>query len=129
MFELNKFKIATLFFVLIFVFAIAAMYSNTKDIVNEKNGYTKSEQNYRQEQKSSKDNNINSNEIVKLKNRISDLEQKVSDITDNENDIDRLNCRIQGYMSGDILVPVSESESLREARENDKELVMLCTFQ
>ncbi len=31
-------------------------------------------------------------------------------------------------MSGDILVPVSEAESMREARENGKELVMLCSF-
>ena len=35
MFELNKFKIITLIIILLFVFAIAAIYSNTKDIVNE----------------------------------------------------------------------------------------------
>ena len=127
MFELNKFKIATLVFILIFVFSIAAMYTNTKDIVNEKTEHPKAEQNYRPEQRSS--SNVNSTEINSLKNRVSDLEQKVSDITDNdENGADRLNCKIQGYMSGDILVPVSESESLREAQENGKELVMLCNF-
>ena len=128
MFELNKFKIITLIIILLFVFAIAAIYSNTKDIVNEQAEQPSNEQAYHPEQRSV-NNNINPAEINSLRNRISDLEQKVSDITDDEEGTaDKLNCKIQGYMSGDILVPVSEGESLKEARDNGKELVMLCSF-
>ncbi len=132
MFELNKFKIFTLLFILLFIFSIAAMYTNTKDIVNgtAEKPSKNNEQSYYPEQRSAKKNDINSSVINSLSNRVSDLEQKLSDITDNENsDSDKLNCDIKGFMSGDILVPVSEVESLKEAKENGKELVMLCSFK
>jgi hypothetical protein len=69
-------------------------------------------------------------ELQKMMDKRSQNKQKLSDITDNENsDSDKLNCDIKGFMSGDILVPVSEVESLKEAKENGKELVMLCSFK
>ncbi len=73
MFELNKFKIITLIFILLFIFAIAAMYSNTRDIVNEQAEQPGKEKTYQQEQKTIKSNNVSSAKINRLRNRTSDL--------------------------------------------------------
>ena len=132
MFELNKFKIVTLVFILMFIFVIAAMYSNTRDIVKDKgiqqNSYPQ-QRTYYPEQRSAKKNDVNASMINNLSERLSALEGDVSMLTRDDAGKDKLNCTIQGFMSGDILVPVSEEESLKEAKENGKELVMLCSFK
>ena len=132
MFELNKFKIITLCFILMFIFAIAAMYTNTKDVVKDKGGQKESysqRTNYYPEQRSSKKNNVSPAIVENLMNRISALEESVATSGNDNSDKDKFNCSIQGFMSGDILVPVSESDSLKEAKENGKEIVMLCSFK
>ena len=132
MFELNKFKIVTLCIILMFIFAIAAMYSNTKDVVKDRGGHQDSysqRTNYYPEQRSSKKNNVSASMVNDLSNRISALEESVANMDTDNSDKDKFNCSIQGFMSGDILVPVSESDSLKEAKENGKEIVMLCSFK
>ncbi|MBR1461604.1 hypothetical protein IJ596_08265 [bacterium] len=130
MFELNKFKITTLCFILMFIFVIAAIYSNTKDIVKDKNGQSNSYQSsYNYPEQRSNRNNVNNSTINNLSNRISSLEERMSELPYDNPQQDKFNCTIQGFMSGDILVPVSESESLKEAKDNGKELVMLCRFE
>jgi hypothetical protein len=64
-----------------------------------------------------------------LSNRISALEESVANMDMDNSGKDKFNCSIQGFMSGDILVPVSESDSLKEAKENGKEIVVLCSFK
>lgn len=132
MLELNKFKIVTVAFILIFIFCVAAIYTNTKDVANNKlqNGDEKiyeinNEIDYNENKISH-----SSSTVRDLQDRVSNLEIQYNRITqEQDNGASKMNCNIQGVMNGDILVPLSQSESLNEAQNNGKELVLLCSFK
>ena len=136
MIELNKFKVITMVFILIFVFCVAAMYSNTKDVAADRTSEENSMSSNQLDSQISYDENRinrNSSKYKDLNDRVIYLEQlynKLSETQKNmENESSKLNCNIQGVMSGDILVPLSQSESLSEARNSGKDIVMLCSFK
>lgn len=129
--ELNKFKVITMVFILLFVFVVAAIYTNTKDVAMEKmnpNGDVVESNEYNHDYENS--GSVATADIRDLTGRVLKLESKVAKISDKGSERDsKLNCSIQGVMSGDILVPLSDSEALKDARENGKDLVMLCSFK
>lgn len=129
MHELNKFQIVTVIFLLMFVFVVGAIYTNTKDAVENKIKTENSVQNtndyYKYQQ------NLSPSETEKFKNlsqRVGLLEERVAN-TENENKaVTGIKCRIQGIMDGDEVVPLSQEDALKEAHYNKKEIVMLCAF-
>ena len=129
--EISKFKAVTVIFILLFIFCIAAMYTNTKDVATGKSHDTYEAINDTDNEVSYSENKAikGSAEIRDLSERVSNLEIQYGRITQQEDNNSKINCNIQGVMSGDILVPLSQTESLAEARDNGKEIVMLCSFK
>ena len=127
--ELNKFQIVTVIFLLMFVFVVGAIYTNTKDAVENKirteNNVQNTDDYYKYKQ------NLSSVEIDKIKNlsqRVDLLEQKITN-TENENKGSTgIKCRIHGIMDGDDVISLSQENALKEAQYNRKELVILCDF-
>lgn len=136
--EFSKFRVITVGFILMFIFAIAAMYSNTKDIAAQK---LKDNENYEnkvddiippeQNFPNIKFDNISDNEFEtnngNLEKRVQILEETVSNISVNKSN-SSLNCQIRGILDNEDVIPLSSEESIEEAKLNNKEIVITCTI-
>lgn len=130
----NKFRVLTVGFILMFVFAIAAMYTNTKDIAMQKSknseiaknnisNDTLSNDNLRFHKKDTDEDYLD--QIDVLTARVDNLEKS---LRENNNDSE-LNCQIRGVLDNGDVIPLSPSESVEEANLNKKELVITCTVK
>lgn len=130
----NKFRVLTVGFILMFVFAIAAMYTNTKDIAMQKSknseiaknnisNDTLSNDNLRFHKKDTDEDYLD--QIDVLTARVDNLEKS---LRENNND-SGLNCQIRGVLDDGDVIPLSPSESVEEANLNKKELVITCTVK
>lgn len=135
--EFNKFRVITVGFILMFVFAIAAMYTNTKDITTQKMKNSEISKNNIDETLYN-NNNIkfhrksseiaSEQEIDILTARVEQLElslQKLSRDVSASN-TSGLNCQIRGVLNDGEVVPLSPSESIEEANINKREMVITC---
>ena len=147
--EFSKYKVITFGFVLMFVFVIAAIYTNTKDIAMRK---TKLIKNSSQEQintgntdtqsqieiavnedaptvATENNNNDLGNKILNLTERIDNIERTVFAPKDNSQDAG-VRCSVKGVINDDgHFAPMSENDALRESRENNKEVLITCIFK
>ncbi len=126
--EFSKFQVFTVFFLLMFVFVVGAIYTNTKEVaenkINEKNSLRKQEiQNIVNEK-----TNINIQEKEELNNlsiRVSELEARIQKIQSENLD---LKCKIQGINNGGTVVSMPESEAIDQAKYNGAEVVITCNY-
>jgi len=143
--EFSKYKVITAGIILMFVFAVAAIYTNTKDVVEKKMNSKKPaiEQNQSiAEQENTVDtqndfatqnsnNNINNtetnNQILRITERLDTLEQKVFAPENNENL--GVRCNIKGIVDDGHFVPTSSEEAVNESRTNGKEVLITCIFK
>lgn len=135
--EFNKFRVITVGFILMFIFAVAAMYTNTKDITEQKLKETGGEINQNvnpydfNKKKFQNNNQINpadENQISQLENRVAYLENSVTNLS-TELSLRRksnLNCQIRGVLDNDEVIPFSPSEAIEEANMNNREIVITC---
>lgn len=124
--EMSKFQIFTVMFLLMFVFVIGAIYTNTKEAAENKmnNQYTNQEQNAPKiiQTQSTVDNT----EIQSISQRVNNIEQQIQNLNNNrETD---LKCKIRGVMDDGTFINLSVSDALDEAKINGKELVMTCKY-
>ena len=135
--SMNKFKVLTIVVICLFVFAIGAIYSNTKDVTagkakqqetettdnqnSENNSYSESANDNTAE--STQDIQTLSAEIENINQRIDELSQKVN--TDNSSS---LNCKIIGSMGDNGIEQLSEDAVLQEAKVNNRDIVITCSF-
>lgn len=130
MFELNKFQIFTVIFLLMFVFVIGAIYTNTKEVAESRMGTMNISKNENLRNYVPKHNDVltpQEERITNLYERVGVLEQRLSNEL-NENANNNLKCRVEGIMDGDEFISISRDEALEEARHNGKDIVMLCNF-
>lgn len=126
--ELNKFQITTVIFLLMFVFVVGAIYTNTKDAVKQKNGQyaTNSQEatdNYQYEQTRS---NLKFSDVDA---RINKLDEQINEIkNNNEQKSANFKCRIYGITGIDGFIQTTIDEALTEARDNGREIVFTCTY-
>ena len=132
--QYSKYRIITVGFILMFIFAIAAIYTNTKDIVAKKTDMNKVREQQQIENNFDNTNVVNQtsqNEIdyklSDLTGRIESLESKVYSKADSNENIG-VRCHVQGISNDGVFVPMSDQDAIREARENSKEVVITCTF-
>ena len=148
--EFSKYRVITVGFILMFIFIIAAIYTNTKDAAEQKlkaegkninkevisnfGTRTKVDENSQNsadvdanEQINDTDNEIN-NKILLLTDRISSLEKKVY-TSDNASDASAVRCSVKGIVDGDNIVYMSDEEAIKESRENNKEVIITCLFK
>lgn len=128
---LNKFKILTIVFLCMFVFVIAAIYTNTKEVTENK---TNANQKIKVEQNKNDMNEEEENEISQDNSSLQDLSIKVDVLTkrldelQSGNSSNKLNCQVQGIMDGDRIEQLTQEAAMQEAKENNRELVLTCRY-
>ncbi len=134
--SLNKFKIITIAVLCMFVFAVAAIYSNTKDVSQGKIKLQNEEQNEELQQNLKSDitnasqnsdrlNNIET-DLSNLNMRVDELNEKINYQSDSST---ALNCKIIGSMSDSGIEQLSPEAAVEEAKVNNRQLVITCSFQ
>lgn len=127
--SLNKFKILTIVFLCMFIFVIAAIYSNTKDVSETKiqeNQKVQEEQVNNQMADEQNSVSQDNNQIQDLSIRLEALEQKIDNM--DHSSAKKMNCNIQGILDGNNIQQVSQDVALQEAQNSGKELVLTCSF-
>jgi len=142
--EFSKYRVITAGIILMFVFAIAAIYTNTKDVAEKKiqNQATNQQQaiisqetdlenvsdTATQNTTTSVNNDETNNQILQITERIDELERKVFAPQNNDND-KSVRCMVQGIISDGHIIPLSSQEAVNESRTNGKEVLITCVFK
>jgi len=138
---LNKFRIITAAFILMFIFAIAAMYTNTKDITAQR---IKNSANSGMSTTAPAGNNnsLNNNklqfneqmdnqsftQLQNLNGRIEQLERSVRNLNGEVAQLTEsgLACKIRGILDNGEVISLPPAESIAEAKMNKREIVITC---
>ena len=128
--SMNKFKVLTIIFICLFVFAVGAIYSNTKDVSNAKSQVKteNSETTFTENTVESSDNQDLVSQINFLNHRIDELNEKLNNTSDEDTNSTSLNCRIYGNLTPNGVEQLSPEAAVQEAQVNNSELVVTCTF-
>lgn len=129
--NVNKFKVFTIAIICTFLFAIAAMYTNTKDVTDEKGGEKNEAQYYKEQEETRYENqSIDSTNaaIENLSRKVDELSAKVYNNNNNGGNSTELKCRIAGTLSSRGMEEMSSSAAINDARVNNNDLVVLCSF-
>ena len=63
-----------------------------------------------------------------LKDRIDNLEKTVFSQNNNDGG-NAVRCTVKGVIDGDHIIPMSDSDAVRESKENNKEVLISCIFK
>lgn len=129
--SMNKFKVLTIIFICLFVFVVGAIYSNTKDVSNVKS-QAKTEN---AEVPANAENTVQVNEnqdlvsqIDMLNRRVDELNEKLNNASGANANSTGLNCRIYGSLTPNGVEQLTPESAIQEAKVNNSELVLTCTF-
>ncbi len=120
---LNKFKVLTIAFICMFVFVVAAIYSNTKDATMKKEKQKAEQMANREGDNISVDNA----QLEELYIKVNELNKSVEELNLQKSG-NNVNCEIRGIMGDNGLEDLTIDAALQEARDNGRELVMGCHF-
>ena len=120
---LNKFKALTIAFICMFVFVVAAIYSNTKDATMKKEKQKAEQMANREGDNISVDNA----QLEELYIKVNELNKSVEELNLQKSG-NNVNCEIRGVMGDNGLEELTIDAALQEARDNGRELVMGCHF-
>lgn len=120
---LNKFKVLTIAFICMFVFVVAAIYSNTKDATMKKQKQKAEQMANRESDNISVDNA----QLEELYIKVNELNKSVEELNLQKSG-NNVNCEIRGIMGDNGLEELTIDAALQEARDNGRELVMGCHF-
>ncbi len=120
---LNKFKVLTIAFICMFVFVVAAIYSNTKDATMKKEKQKAEQMANREGDNISVDNA----QLEELYIKVNELNKSVEELNLQKSG-NNVNCEIRGVMGDNGLEELTIDAALQEARDNGRELVMGCHF-
>lgn len=138
---LNKFRIITAAFILMFIFAIAAMYTNTKDITAQriKNSAnsgmsttapaeSNNSLNNNKLQFNEQMDNQSFTQLQNLNGRIEQLERSVRNLNGEVAQLTEsgLACKIRGILDNGEVISLPPAESIAEAKMNKREIVITC---
>ena len=127
---LNKIKVLTFAFICMFIFVVAAIYSNTKDatISKEKQKAAQTENRVKNDED---DLSVDNAQMEELYIKVNELNKRVEDMSmlqNSGNNGSNINCRVRGIVGDNGVEELSIDASLQEARDNGKELVLGCHF-
>lgn len=120
---LNKFKVLTIAFICMFVFVVAAIYTNTKDATVKKEKQKAEQMANREGDNISVDNA----QLEELYVKVNELNKRFEDI-DLQKAGNSVNCQVRGVMGDNGIEELTIDAALQEARDNGKDLVMTCHF-
>ena len=131
--SMNKFKVLTIIVICMFIFAIAAIYSNTKDASEGKLQAKQQAQNEQvqdeiktNENTDETNNSDTATQIDVLNRRIDELNDKIGN---SDNNGTPLNCIIYGSMTSSGIEPLSPDAAVQEAKVNNNDLVITCSMK
>lgn len=120
--SMNKFKVLTIIIICMFLFIIAAIYSNTKDAAVGKT------QTKVQSTESNKRNYVeqNTNDSQQLQSQIEMLNKRIDEMSSNSSS--DLTCKIIGVSNSEGIFRLTQDEAIEEAKNNGAEIVITCSF-
>ncbi len=131
--SMNKFKVLTIIVICMFIFAIAAIYSNTKDASE---GKLQAKQQAQDEQVQDEiktnentdeaNNSDTATQIDVLNRRIDELNDKIGN---SDNNGTPLSCKIYGSMTSSGIEQLSPDAAVQEAKVNNNDLVITCSMR
>ena len=124
--SMNKFKALTVIIVCMFVFVIAAIYSNTKDVATSKALPTNKTLSTDYKQKSSVGNDNVS--TIYLEQQFNFLNKRVDELSDKISNSESLNCKVVGVYTPDGIERLSQDSAIEEAKNYGYDLVITCSF-
>lgn len=143
--EFSKYRVITAGIILMFIFVIAAIYTNTKDVamkkIQEQN--TEIANNQPKIEPVTQENNLPADittgnsgntaneindEMYRITERVTQLEQKVYSASNAGNE-QSVRCTVQGIIDNEHLVPLTAESAVNESRTNGKEVVITCIFK
>ena len=131
--SMNKFKVLTIIVICMFIFAIAAIYSNTKDASEGKLQAKQQAQNEQvqdeiktNENTDETNNSDTATQIDVLNRRIDELNDKIGN---SDNNGTPLNCKIYGSMTSSGIEPLSPDAAVQEEKVNNNDLVITCSMK
>lgn len=131
--SMNKFKVLTIIVICMFIFAIAAIYSNTKDASEGKLQAKQQAQNEQvqdeiktNENTDETNNSDTATQIDVLNRRIDELNDKIGNSDSNGTPLD---CKIYGSMTSSGIEPLSPDAAVQEAKVNNNDLVITCSMK
>lgn len=131
--SMNKFKVLTIIVICMFIFAIAAIYSNTKDASEGKLQAKQQAQNEQvqdeiktNENTDETNNSDTATQIDVLNRRIDELNDKIGN---SDNNVTPLDCKIYGSMTSSGIEPLSPDAAVQEAKVNNNDLVITCSMK
>lgn len=141
--EFSKYRMITAGIILMFIFAIAAIYTNTKDatekkiqskidteqqqVVTEATVLQNSIQDITTQNVNHDNNSETNNQILQITERIDELERKV--FAPQSEDDKSVRCIVRGVISDGHIVPLSSQAAVDESRTNGKEVLITCVFK
>lgn len=131
---MNKFKVLTVAVIFMFLFAVAAIYTNTKDASQGKLDVKNKAQAERLKKDIKSDvanSSVNSQNLEDVIDDLSDMNKRVNSLSDRIDDLEIASkpvCRVYGVVSDDEITQLSVDSAISEAKDNGKELVMTCSF-
>ena len=124
--SMNKFKVLTIVVICLFVFVIAAIYTNTKEAAVKKQQTQKEHV----ESKEVKEVEYADNDFAKVVEDLSSLNRKVDDLTNrvnnNEASTNTVKCKILGTLSDGGVEELSSDAAIQDAKINNNPLVITC---
>jgi hypothetical protein len=124
--SMNKFKALTVIIVCMFVFVIAAIYSNTKDVATSKALPTSKPLSTDYKQRAGVDNgNVST---VYLEQQFNFLNKRVDELSDKVSNSESLKCKVIGVYTPDGIEKLSQNSAIEEARDYGYDLVITCSF-
>ncbi len=132
--SMNKFKVLTIIFICLFVFAVGAIYSNTKDVSAAKSqsqSKTEISENNIQTESTVQvtDNQDLSSQVDLLNRRVDELSEKINNNNENNANSTGLNCRIYGSLTANGVEQLTPEVAIQEAKVNNNDLVVTCSFK
>ena len=123
--SMNKFKVLTIVIVCMFLFVIAAIYSNTKDVSNGKAKKTIESSTEHKQKPEVVQSNRNTED---LQRQIDFVNQRIDEISSKSESSYGLNCKIIGVKTSEGILKLSPAEAVEEARNEGSELVITCVL-
>lgn len=128
---LNKFQALTIVFICMFVFVIAAFYTNTKEEVSKKTNPNneKMVQNQNNNQNTTVNNSANEDRqrLYRLIDDVQDLSGKVDQFIVNEGR-DKVVCTMEGFFNDGNVEQIPSDTSIQEIKDNGKQIILFCSF-
>ena len=130
--ELNKFKITTIAFIMLFIFVVAAAYTNTREMAESQSKINSEQQNIYDNQYNRRNNNYSKDNYSSLSSQIEEINNRLNTLEGNEtysSESDgNMKCDIRGILTDDGLQTLSKDAAMTEARDNGAQLVLTCKF-